>query len=115
MENERRQAVLRTILTIVSEETGVSTADIKGKCRNRDIVDARKLFCVAADKQRHIRFVDREIGGMINRNASTALFSKETGNDLMVTDRAFEGLMRRVLIKVNSALAVTEYTSIPQL
>lgn len=78
-------APLKIILNYVSEKTGVSPDDIRGKARYREFVLARQCFCYLA--RTYTRYGTPTIGAYINRNHATVLHScKETEINLEAKD-----------------------------
>ena len=64
---------LSFILQEVSERTGISVEEIKGRSRKREIVMARHAFCYIARKGGMFTF--KQIGNYIGRDHSTAFNS----------------------------------------
>lgn len=65
---------LNYILGVVSEKTGVSIEDIKGKRRKPNIVTARQLYYYFSKKRKHKNKETLEsIGALVNRHHSTVL------------------------------------------
>lgn len=71
MKNEQR-AIISQVLTIVAFKMGVSIEEMKGKKRNPKYVIARHLCMYLLREMTPLTF--EEIGDLINRNHSTAIY-----------------------------------------
>ena len=62
---------LHEVLTAICKENNINIADVKGKCRIKDLVETRKEYCYMAKDLTHKSF--RIIGEEINRDHATVL------------------------------------------
>jgi len=71
---------LTYLLDKVSQYTGVSPNDIRGKERKAEIIFARHLFCYCADKYgynpKNALITLKYIGDFVNKDHATIIFSK---------------------------------------
>lgn len=81
-------------LNFVSEHTGVSIDNIKGKYRGRDVVIYRQLFCYISKKFTNASL--KKIGFIINRDHSTTIHSIKTINNLKDTDDAIRNMIYHI-------------------
>ena len=76
------------ILKLVAEVTETSPRDIKSRTRLRELVDARRMFCVLARKTLHMPLKD--IGKFIKRNHCSVLHYWHQHDGLMRTDAVYK-------------------------
>lgn len=89
MESETKQyCTLDEILSVVSEVTGVSNEDLRGRNTERRVLNARKLFMFLADQYTNSRKMD--IGEMVGRKYNSVANGINQVPELCESDPAFK-------------------------
>ena len=99
---------LERIMKVVCEEFEIDIDLITSKKRQRNIVDARHIFCYLASKA-YGRFTLKQIGGLINRDHASVLHAKRKVKDLIEYDREMNGLVNKIIRKLGKFTAHDVY------
>lgn len=81
------QNYLQLIKSKVLLQAGITERQLKSKCRKRDLVEARQIFCYLADK--YTMAILETIGEEINRDHTTVIHSKQVAEDLIFSNTFF--------------------------
>lgn len=85
----------KSIALKVSYELGINMSDMKSKSRKRPIVIARQIAMYFIRK--YTKTTLKQIGKMFgNRDHSTVIYSCDTVEDLMQTNKKFNSLISRI-------------------
>lgn len=77
-----------TLLEFVAEECGVTVQDVVGKCRKREIVDCRHIYCGMAKK--HLRITLTSIGELLGfRDHTTVRHALIKFRDRLETEESY--------------------------
>ena len=82
---------IERIIYLVSKEFGVSVNDVKGQCRKRIFTVARQSAIFFIRKYTNKTFM--QIAEMFNRDHSSIIYSVNTVNDFMQTDKEYKKQM----------------------
>lgn len=77
-----------SILKLIAEVTETNYNDIKSPTRRREVVDARRMFCVLARKTLYMPFAS--IAKFIKRDHSSAIYYVKQHESLMKTDMMYK-------------------------
>ena len=75
------------VITTVSNITGVSIRDIRGKDRRHDIVEARRICMVLLHDE--LLYKSARVGKIFNRNHATALHAYKVHKDIYEVDKNY--------------------------
>ena len=78
---------LNILLKLVADICNVKVSELKGKGRQREIVDSRRIFAVLARK--YFEFTLNEIGAYVNKGHATILHHLKTHSALMECDEVY--------------------------
>lgn len=84
------------ISSAIFKVTGVTFEDIKSPIRKREIVNSRYIFVALMLKKGTLMSL-KKLGSLINRDHSTMIYSRDTYEDLYLTDKAFKKAADAVL------------------
>lgn len=101
-----------TIIQQVSEITNISTEQIKGASRFREIADARKLSMLLI-KENFEGATLSEIGRFFKKDHASVLHNIKVSRHLLLTDNGFKRKYERCKIAVNNFLNY-QFNNIPQ-
>ncbi len=99
---------LERIMKVVCDEFEIDIDLITSKKRQRDIVDARHIFCYLASKA-YGRFTLKQIGAVVNRDHASVLHAKRKVKDLMQYDREMSGVIAKIIRKLGKFTAHDVY------
>jgi hypothetical protein len=99
---------LERIMKVVCEELDLDVDLITSKKRQRNIVDARHIFCYLASKA-YGRFTLKQIGGIVNRDHASVLHAKRKVKDLMEYDKEMNMLVNTIIRKLGKFSANDVY------
>ena len=99
---------LERIMKVVCEEFDLDIDLITSKKRQREIVDARHIFCYLASKA-YGRFTLKQIGAIVNRDHASVLHAKRKVKDLMEYDREMNALVLKIIRKLGKFSANDVY------
>ena len=77
-----------SILKLVAEVTETDYKEIKSDARYREVVDARRMFCVLARKNLYMPF--KAIGKFVKRDHASVVYYNKQHDALMQTDKTYE-------------------------
>jgi hypothetical protein len=105
-----RKIGLHRILKVVCDELGANIDDVTSKKRQREITDARHIFCYLASKA-YGRHTLKQIGKLVNRDHASVLHAKRKVIDLMEFDREINAVVNAIIRRLGKFSANDVYNN----
>jgi hypothetical protein len=110
MENSHRE-YLEELLSVVCDTLAVKRENVLSECRDRELVDARRLFVYIAFNNGDFLFSSEELAKAINRSRSNVEVLIGGADDLAKHNKGF----CRLLQAVKRNMLVLTFNTMPQL
>lgn len=98
LENNNNNPSINSIVSAIVKVTGIEFNRIQSPKRQREIVNARQLFCYFTRKRTELSF--SEIGDIINRDHATVIHSVKEIKNLLTYDREFKEIVPEIEAKI---------------
>ena len=83
------------IINCICEVLNLSYNDIVGKCRKREIVEARQI-AIGLILEANPKLTLKKVGRIFKRDHSTIIYARNTYNDLLLTNKIFKSKVKQV-------------------
>lgn len=103
-----RYQIINEIISIISNETGVSIEDIKSRSRLTEKCDARQMFLAYMGSQSDVYYTLAEIAAAVNRSHCIVGFSKKQVQDKRDTEPEFDIMYSKIEAKIKESKVLSE-------
>lgn len=86
------------ILQIISEECDVSLPEIISRCRKKEVVNARFIFCTVMKK--HFKYSLTRIGNIVGRDHTTVIHAIREFNNRYENEDYFKSTVNKIYNKI---------------
>ena len=86
------------ILEIISQECDVSLSKILTRCRKKEVVNARFIFC--AVMKRHFTYSLKRIGSIVHRDHTSVIHAIEEFDNRLKNEDHFKSMVNKIYNKI---------------
>jgi len=86
------------ILEIISQECDVSLSEILTRCRKKEVVNARFIFC--AVMKRHFTYSLKRIGAIVHRDHTSVIHAIEEFDNRLKNEDHFKSMVNNIYSKI---------------
>ena len=86
------------ILEIISQECDVSLSEILTRCRKKEVVNARFIFC--AVMKRHFTYSLKRIGSIVHRDHTSVIHAIEEFDNRLKNEDHFKSMVNNIYSKI---------------